>query len=266
MNNMPDQPFVSIVAPMYNLDSFIAETIQSVLSQTYTNFELILVDDCSSDETLARVQSFRDSRIKLILNEENKGAGETRNVGIRAARGNLIAFLDADDLWYPNKLMSQLAFMDRTGSAVCYTLYDVINAQGVVYADCGYVPKKATYHQILRRNFIRTSSLIFNVDKVGGKVYFPKIRKRQDMLLFLDLIKRVGQANLLDEVTCSYRLHSGGISANKKSVIPYQWAAYRHEEKLSLPYSAVLMSAWFVLAGYATLRRRMKMDRQYNNS
>lgn len=253
-----DLPLVSIIAPMYNIESFVIETINSVLNQTYSNFELILIDDKSPDNTVKEVKNFDDPRIRLIVNEQNLGAGETRNVGIRAATGDMIAFLDADDRWYPQKLEKQISFMQETGSAICYTLYDVIDANGRVYADCGYIPDTATYHRILRRNYIRTSSLLFDVKKVGGKVYFPTIRKRQDMLLFLDLIKRVGRADLLAEVTCSYRMHPGGISANKRSVIPYQWAAYRNEEKLPLAYCVFLMAAWFTLAGAATLRRRMK--------
>lgn len=258
MQMSSDRPLVSVIVPVYNLESFVQETIDSVLSQTYDNFELILIDDRSDDQTVALIKAYTDPRVKLIVNATNQGAGETRNAGLHAAQGQLIAFLDGDDRWYPDKLQSQIDFMAKTGCAVCYTRYDIIDANSVVYAGSGHVPAKATYHRILRRNFIRTSSLAFDVQKVGGKVFFPKIRKRQDMLLFLNLIKRAGPARLLDKVSCSYRMHPGGISANKRSLIPYQWAAYRHEEKLSLAYSSFLMVAWFVLAGSLTLRRRIK--------
>lgn len=251
-------PLISIIAPMYNLESFIEETIQSVLNQTYQNFELIVVDDRSTDETVAVVNTFNDARIKLIENKTNVGAGQSRNNGIEAATGQFIALLDADDMWYPNKLLAQLNFMTTKDIAFCYTLYDVVDKDSRVYADCGRMPAKATYHQILRRNFIRTSTVMFNVSKMGGKVYFPTIRKRQDMLFFLALMKKAGPAHLWSEITCSYRMHPGGISANKRNLIPYQWAAYRHEEKLSLGYSSFLMVAWFVLAGTITLRRRLK--------
>lgn len=258
MQNRNSDPLVSIVAPMYNLEEFIYETITSVLNQTYSNFELILVDDRSQDNTVNVVRNFDDNRIKLILNEKNIGAGETRNIGIRESKGDFIAFLDADDLWYPEKLEKQISFMRETGSLVCYTKYDVIDKNSFVYAGCGHIPKRATYHKILRRNYIRTSSLVYDISGVGGKVYFPKIRKRQDMLLFLDLIKRAGKADLLPEVTCSYRMHPGGISAKKRSLLPYQWAAYRYEEKLPIFYCVFLMTAWFVLAGSATLNRKAK--------
>lgn len=251
-------PLISIIAPMHNLEAFISETIRSVLAQTYSNFELILVDDQSSDNTVAVVQTFEDPRIRLIVNEKNVGAGQARNNGLEAATGEYIALLDADDLWYPHKLQAQVDFMAARDIAFSYTLYDVIDKDSHVYADCGRVPAKAPYHKILRRNFIRTSSVMYDVRKMGGEIYFPEIRKRQDMLFFLALIKKAGPARLLNDVTCSYRMHPGGISANKRSLIPYQWAAYRREEKLSVAYSSFLIVAWFVLAGSATMRRRLK--------
>lgn len=258
MSNSECEPLVSIVAPMYNLGPFIVETINSVLCQTYSNFELILVDDKSTDDTVQKVQDFNDQRIKLIVNDVNVGAGETRNKGIAAASGKFIALLDADDVWYPHKLRTQMDFMANKNIAFCYTLYDIIDRDSRVYSDCGKVPRSATYHKILRKNYIRTSTVLFDVEKIGGKIFFPKIRKRQDMLFFLALIKKSGPARLLANVTCSYRMHPDSVSANKRSLIPYQWAAYRQEEKLSLIYSTFLMVAWFALAGSMTLKRRLK--------
>lgn len=258
MENSEFKPLVSIIAPMYNLEPFIDETIESVLAQTYQNFELILVDDSSSDDTVKKVQEFKDPRIRLIVNEKNQGAGRTRNRGIEIATGDYIALLDADDLWYPHKLQTQIEFMTSNNVAFSYTLYDVMDKYGRVYAGCGHVPSNATYHKILRRNFIRTSSVIYEVKRLEGVIYFPTIRKRQDMLFFLALIKKTGPARLLNNVTCSYRMHPGSISSNKRSLIPYQWNAYRHQERLSLAYSSFLMAAWFALAGTATLQRRWK--------
>ena len=251
------EPLVSIVTPMYNIETFIEHTINSVLNQTYHNFELILVDDCSTDNTLEIVKGFSDDRIQLLINVENQGAGRSRNKGLSAAKGDYIAYLDADDIWHPEKLEKQIKFAKKTGAAIIYTKYDIIDSTGKVYAESGDIPVKATYHQLLRHCFIRTSSLIYDVEKCGGKVFFPDILKRQDFLMFLNLIKRFGYANLLDEITCSYRLHPNGISANKRSLIPYQWAAYRHEEKLPLPYCLFLMMNWFIRSGKVTIERKL---------
>lgn len=254
-------PAVSIVVPMYNLSLYVRDAVQSVLDQTYSDYEIILIDDCSTDDTVAIAKSIEDPRIILLENSQNSGAGESRNAGVRAARGRYIAFLDGDDLWYPGKLQGQMAFMEETGAAVVYTRYDVVDQNGKVYADSGRLPAKATYHRLLRHCFIRTSSLIFDVEKLGRKVYFPKIRKRQDFIFFLELIKLAGKADLLDLNTCSYRLHPGGISARKFDNIPYQWAAYRKEEKLSVAYSTFLMANWFARAGKVVLQRKLKERR-----
>lgn len=256
--DMTSVPLVSIVTPMYNAAGYIEQTIQSALNQTYRYFEIILVDDCSSDDTRNIVEAIDDRRVKMICNAENIGAGKSRNAAVRAARGRYIAFLDADDLWTPDKLEVQVAYMEKKNIAFIYTGYDVINDKGEVFSDSGKLPKTASYHQILRHNWIRTSSAIYDTERTGGKIYFSDIRKRQDMIMFLDIIKKTGPAHLLDQVTCSYRVHSDSISSSKMTVIPYQWAAYRKVEGLSLFYSSYLMGYWFCRAGFKTLLRRMQ--------
>jgi teichuronic acid biosynthesis glycosyltransferase TuaG len=258
IEKIDDTTLVSIIAPMHNLSKFIGSTIESVLAQTYSNFEFILIDDRSSDNTIEIVETYKDDRIKLIKNTTNLGAGGSRNVGVAAARGKYIAFLDGDDLWYPQKLENQISFMRKRLASVVYTRYDIIDSNGTVYANSGAMPNEATYHKLLRHCFIRTSSLIYDIEGVGGKVYFSKIRKRQDFIMFLALIKRVNTAHLLDEITCSYRLHPEGISGKKSKNIKFQWAAYRTEEKLSLPYSAFLMANWFIRAGKVVIKRKIQ--------
>ena len=251
-------PLVSIVMPTYNVSDFIEEAIISVLSQSYDNIELILVDDCSSDDTIEKISSFDDKRIILLQNEINLGPGVTRTRGLRAAKGDFIALLDADDRWYPDKLSAQVKFMQSTGAAVTYTRYDLIDEFGKTYMNSGALPEVATYHKLLRHCFIRTSSVVFDVKKTGRDVAFADIKKRQDFVFFLSLLKRVGEARLVDEMSCSYRIHAGSVSSSKLRNIRFQWAAYREHEKLNLTYCIYLMSHWFLRSGVLVLIRKTR--------
>lgn len=256
-----DNPQISVIVPAYNAEKYISETIHSVLKQSFHDFEVIVVDDCSTDSTADIVTGIADDRVRYLKNASNMGAGKTRNAGIEAARGRFIAFLDADDLWYPTKLEHQVAFMKSQKASVCYSRYDLIDATGRVFADSGQIPAQATYHQLLRHCFIRTSSLVYDVEGLGEKVYMDDIRKRQDFILFLNLLRLAGKAVLLDEITCSYRKHDESISHNPSKNISYQWQAYRKVEKLSLGYSLFLMANWFVRAGKVVISRRLALRR-----
>lgn len=251
----PSEPLVSVVVPMHNSAAHIVETIRSVLDQTHANLEIVAVDDASSDATVAIVEGMADRRIKIVRMETNGGAGRARNAGIDAASGDYLALLDSDDRWYPDKLEQQLRFMDRTGSAVCYTRYDLIDAESEQIGQSGRLAASVTYEQLLRHCIIRTSSLLVDRRALAQPVHFPEIRKRQDFVFFLRLLKQVPKADLLDEVTCSYRLHSGTVSSNKFRVIPFQWNVYRTQEQLPLGKSISLMIGWFFNAGFVNARR-----------
>ena len=249
---------VSIVSPTYNVSDYIEETIQSVLSQTYENFELVLVDDRSTDDTVEKITQFIDPRIRLVRNETNSGAGWSRTNGLRAAKGEFIALLDSDDRWYPDKLQKQMDYMRKTGAAMTYTFYDLIDENGKTVMKVNRLPEKATYHSLLRNCFIRTSTVIFDLTKTGRDVAFPEIRKRQDFIFFLALLKRVGEARLVDDIACSYRIVPGSVSSSKFKNIRFQWAAYRKYEKLSLIYCWFLMISWFFRSGLIALVRKSK--------
>lgn len=248
-------PLVSIVMPMHNSADHIVETIESVLAQTYQNFELIAVDDASRDNTLDVVAQIGDPRIRVVALKDNVGAGHARNAGIEAASGDFLALLDSDDRWYPQKLAHQLELMEREGSAMCYTRYDLIDGSGKHIGDSGPLAKHVTYDELLKHCIIRTSSLVIDLGALSEKVYFPTIRKRQDFVFFLRLLKQIPKADLLDEITCSYRLHSGTVSSNKLRVIPFQWNVYRVQEGLPLTKSVRLMAGWFFSAGMVNMRR-----------
>ena len=190
---------VSVVTPTYNSSNFIVDTIKSVISQTYTDWELIIVDDCSLDDTLEIVQSYivKDSRIQLIQLPQNSGASVARNAAIKASKGRYISFLDSDDLWLPDKLEKQLAFMRSNYFAFTYTAYDKINVDSQKFGEIG-IPDKVSYNDLLKVCSIGCLTVIYDT-KYFGKVYMPSIRKRQDLGLWLKLLKKTKYAYGLSE-------------------------------------------------------------------
>ena len=169
---------------MYNSEAFISETINSVINQTYKNWELLLIDDASEDNTLQAIQPFLDSysNIKLIKNERNFGAAISRNKGIEVAKGDYIAFLDGDDVWKPEKLEKQIAFMQNNDCDVCFSSYKQIDEDGKPLNKLVKALPKLTYSTFLRSNYIGNLTGMYNV-KTIGKITVPNLRKRQDWLL-----------------------------------------------------------------------------------
>lgn len=229
---------VSVVMPVYNGEAFIAESIRSVLQQSFQDWELIVVDDASADASvdLVRALCAEDERIRPIQLEQNSGAAVARNTAIESARGRYIAFLDGDDLWLPHKLERQVAFMEQTGAAFSCSAYEKIDANGNPLGQVG-APAKVMYSDLLKTCSIGCLTAIYDT-KHFGKVYMPNIRKRQDFGLWLELLKRTKFAYGLNEVLAQYRVRPDSISANKLSAAKHQWMIYRDVEKLSLPASS----------------------------
>ena len=186
MNNL-----VSVITPVYNSEKYISDHIKSVQNQTYSNWELILVDDCSSDHSAALINSFQknDSRIKYFRLEKNSGAGIARNKGIELAQGQYIAFLDSDDQWFPKKLERQLNFMQKNSYYFTFTDYDMVDEKGQRLAKQVKCKSRVTYKSALYKNPIGCLTVIYDVD-FFGKQYMPSIRKRQDYALWLNLLKK----------------------------------------------------------------------------
>ena len=238
---------ISIVTPVHNSENFLRECLDSVASQTYNNWEHILVNDCSTDSSAAIISSYmkQDPRIKYISLTENSGAGIARNKAIAYAKGNYIAFLDSDDMWYPQKLKRQLAFMRENNYYFSFTSYDKVDEDGHKFGHEVGVKKQITYKKALYKNPIGCLTVMYSID-FFGKQYMPAIRKRQDYALWLRLLKK-SNAYGLQECLSIYRVRDNSISSNKLGLLKYEWKIYRKEEGLSAPIALFYMLSAIVL-------------------
>lgn len=226
---MHSTPLVSIITPTYNSQRFINTTIQSVLKQTYTNWELLIIDDASQDNTCAIVEDFTiiNSNIKIFRNKENQGAAITRNIGIKQASGDFISFLDADDLWKPDKLENQISFMITHNIDVCFSSYDLMDETGILMHKTVKALAELTYSKLLKCNYIGNLTGIYNA-KVLGKIYAPDLRKRQDWLLWIKAIEISGKpATGLKASLAIYRVRKNSISSNKVNLLKYNYLVYK---------------------------------------
>ncbi|MFH6767372.1 glycosyltransferase family 2 protein [Gaetbulibacter aquiaggeris] len=223
------KPLVSIITPMFNSEVFISETINSVLNQTFLNWELLLIDDYSSDKTIAIVNEFitQTPNIKLLKNEANLGAAISRNKGIMEAQGDYIAFLDADDLWKPEKLQIQIEFMQTEDCDVCFSCYEQINETGKPLNKLIKALPELTYKKFLKSNYIGNLTGMYNAN-VLGKITTPDLRKRQDWAMWLDAIKKSGKpARSIQESLAYYRVRKDSMSSNKLNLIKYNYLVYK---------------------------------------
>lgn len=206
---------VSIIMPSWNTGEFITESIQSVLNQTYTNWELIIIDDCSSDDTDQIVESINDERIKYLKNEKNCGAALTRNRGLREARGEWIAFLDSDDLWMPEKLEHQIDFMKKNGYSLSFTEYEKIDEDSKPLNIYVSGPKKVNKNKMYNYDYIGQLTMMYSA-KEFGLIQIKDIRKNNDYAIRLQLYKKPETcAYLLEENLAKYRVRKVSISHDK---------------------------------------------------
>ena len=241
-----DNELVSIIMPTYNCAKFIGETIKSVIAQTYSNFELIIVDDCSKDNTKDVVNSFDDERIKYYKLEKNSGAAVARTTAMNMAKGKYMAFLDSDDLWMENKLEHQLKFMKDNNYNITCTAYEQVNEDGESLNKVIKTKKKADYNRILLDCPVGNSTVMYNVEALG-KFEVPNIRKRNDDALWLQMLKKEKYIYGMDEVLAKYRIRSNSIYSNKLSLIKYHWQLYRDIEHLSVIRSVFHICWWGVI-------------------
>nr|WP_163969775.1 glycosyltransferase family 2 protein [Oceanobacillus halotolerans] len=248
-------PLISIITPAYNAERFIRETIESVLAQTYSNWEMVIVDDCSTDKTVEYVKAYQqqDDRINLIVLEENQGSAVARNTAMEHAKGRYIAFLDSDDLWYPEKLEKQLRFMQEKDVGFSFTQYIRMQEDGTLKNAVSRAPKAVGYEDLLRHCVIGCLTVMLDREKVGY-LKMVDIRTRQDYVYWLALTKRGHLAYGIPEILAKYRTVDDSISSNKIKAARRQWYVYRKIEKQNL-----FKSIWYFLH-YATrgIRNLMK--------
>jgi len=245
------EALVSIIMPLYNCEEFIVESIESVMSQTYYNWELVIVDDKSTDNSLAIVKSYasKESRIRLINLDINSGPTKARNRAIKEANGRYIAFLDSDDIWLSDKLQCQIAFLNENNLVLTYSAYETMdeNSRYINTRDC--LPF-ITYKGMLKSNQIGNLTGIYDVD-FFGKVYMEN-EGHEDYILWLKLLKQIDNTKGLTRVLARYRIVPNSISSNKLKVFKWQWHIYRKIEKLTILQS----SYYFIFYVYNALKKR----------
>ena len=249
------EDLVSIIMPSYNVEKYIRESIESVLLQTYTHWELIIVDDCSKDRTLEIAQEYAklDSRIKVLKQHRNGGVVKARNRAIKEATGRYIAMLDSDDIWYADKLDSQLLIFKDKECAICYSSYHKIDEHGEVFS-LVTVPEELTYSTLLKSNYMGCLTVIYDSHMLQ-KRYFKPMKMSEDYGLWLDILKAVGVAYGVTDSLAQYRVMSNSRSSNKQSAVKYQWQIYREREGKNILKSMYYFTN-YTIKGYRRYKSR----------
>lgn len=248
---------VSIIVPVYNVEKYIGETIACVAAQTYEHWELLLVEDCGTDGTLDAIKQYIDKicddRIHIIRQPSNLGAARARNRGLQEARGRYIAYLDADDLWAPEKLELELAFMREKDAAFVFTGYEFADEQGRGTGKVVHVPETLNYRQALSNTTIFTTTVMFDTEKIGKERLEMPVVKSEDSALWFRVLREGYTAYGLDENLARYRRAGKSLSSNKLEAIRRIWNLYRRSEGLSLPRSAYHFCFW----AFRAVKRRI---------
>lgn len=223
---------VSIITPTYNSIAYIEKTIISVLKQTYQNWELLIVDDCSTDNSCELIKKFvaLDSRIKYLKTDQPSGSPTLpRNIGIQHASGRFIAFLDSDDVWLSNKLEEQIGLFEDKNTAIVFSNYEKIDEDGNRAGRCIVAPDRVSYKKLLLGNVMGCLTVVIDTAKVG-KTFFSNIH-HEDYVLWLSILKKGFIARNTNTVTALYRVRKQSVSSNKLSVLSWQWNIYINIEK-----------------------------------
>ncbi|MCF0141662.1 MAG: glycosyltransferase family 2 protein [Mogibacterium sp.] len=219
---------VSIITPAYNAHGYIEAAIESVIAQTYQNWEMLVANDCSNDDTAQIVEKYasEDSRIKLLNLPQNGGVAKARNYAIERAEGAYIAFLDADDMWLPDKLEKQIEFMEEKNAAFSFTSYEIIDEKGEKTGK--YVSSKKTMraNEILRNTLIGCLTVVVNREQVGD-FRMPLISHAEDSMAWHEILKRGYVAYGLPEILAQYRVTNSSLTSSKKKVAKLHWKNYR---------------------------------------
>ncbi len=248
---------VSIIVPVYNAEKYILETLACVVAQTYPRWELLLVEDGSGDSSASVIEAYiensGETRMRLIRQHVNRGAAMARNRGLREAAGRYIAYLDADDLWPPEKLERELKFMEERGAAFAFTGYEFADERGKGTGRVVRVPETLSYRQALRNTTIFTTTVMFDTDKIDKELLEMPMIKSEDTALWWKVLRSGYTAYGLDENLAKYRRQGKTLSSNKLEALRRIWNLYRRAEGMS-----VLGSAWhFCFWAVRAVKRRI---------
>lgn len=247
-----EQELVSIIIPAYNVEKYIVETMESVRLQTYPHWELLVVEDGSSDNTAAVIEEYirdkEEERIRLIRQPANMGAAKARNRGVQEALGRYIAYLDGDDLWRPNKLERELAFMQEKDAAFAFTGYEFADENAKGLGKVVRVPRTLTYKEALKNTTIFTTTVMFDTKKIPKDMLEMPVIKSEDTALWWKVLRNGYVAHGLDENLVLYRRAGKTLSSNKIEAIRRIWNLYRKAEGMSVVNSAYHFCFWAVRA------------------
>ncbi len=242
-----EAPLVSIITPTFNSEAFIAQTIASVQAQTHTRWELLIVDDCSTDQTKSIVKKFAadDPRVTFHQLSKNSGAGVARNLAVEMSGGRYIAFLDSDDLWKPEKLQKQIDFMQKHQQPFAFSFYDCIDEAGNPIGRRIQAPRTLHYYQLFFCNFVGNLTGIYDT-AAFGRIPISSLRKRQDWMVWLTILKQIRKARPVPESLAYYRVRNDSISSAKIGLLEHNFAVYRRFHRLGV-FASMLSMAGFLL-------------------
>ena len=244
------KPLVSIITPTYNCEDFISETIESVINQSYDNWELLIVDDCSTDQTLQLTQQWanEDSRIKCYKLHANSGSGPARNLAIKKARCEFIAFIDGDDIWHNDKLSIHVKFMVENNACFSHSSYGYMSSNGTILAKELRVNKQnVCYQDLLKRTEISCLTAMYNAKKIG-KYYMPPLRRKQDYALWLSILKDGYNSIPCDQILAWYRQNPNSATSKKYTLIYKHFLFLKKHEKLGI-YDSLKYTCYWIING-----------------
>lgn len=236
-------PEVSIITPCYNSSKFLRDTVASVQNQTHTDWEWIITDDQSTDQSVEILQAFSDPRIILIQAEKNGGAGHARNLSLQKASGRYITFLDADDYWEPDFLEEMLSFMKKDNAELAYSNYARCNEDLIPQIEDFKADKEVTFSNLLKTCRLSLLSSMYDSSRVG-KEYFPEGSKREDHVMWLNLLKKIPVGKPLPKTMAKYRMHSTSVSRKKKNIVKDQYLVYKDFMGFSTAKSLYYTATW----------------------
>ena len=234
---------VSIITPCYNSAKFLKETIQSVLSQTFTDWEWLITDDSSSDDSAKIIKEINDPRIILTIAEKNGGAGKARNLSLEKASGRFITFLDADDFWEPNFLEEMVSFMKKENAEIAYSNYARCDEYLVPKIADFEADKEVTFQNLLKTCRLSLLSSMYDSRRVG-KEFFPAGSKREDHVMWLNLLKKIPIGKPLNKTMAKYRMHESSVSRKKTNIMKDQYLVYKDYMKFSTLKSLYYTANW----------------------